>query len=458
MLRIAACLLCATLLPLAALADEEVVLAQASADLPPAGDAPADRPAAGPSPGSPLGSHGGEVITLEDAVSRAFSASPRLGQAAAAQAASRGTRLQAGLRVNPEIGVETQNFAGRGQYRGFNSAETFVGVSQLVELGGKRAARVGLAEQGVALAGFDSRAARLDLRRDVERAFVDVEAAQERVKLAAEQKSLAKEVYDTVRRRVSAAREPQIQQSKAGLTLSSAGIGVEQARMNLTAAREALAALWGGGDAAFTVDGADFFRVTKPPSLGSALEASRDNPDVARFDAEVSRSKAALELERANAVPDPRVAGGVRDFRNGGAQALVVNFSIPIPVANGNQGNIERARQEIVRSEAGRRTAELATGAELARSQAELEAAYLQAVSLRGEMLPGAKKAFALARQGYETGRFAYLEVLDAQRTLHDLRSQYLEALRAYHRGRADVARLTAPREPDEPQGVSRDE
>lgn len=457
MLQIAACLLWAAILPGAASADDEVVLARASADAPPAEASPADHPSIDAPSGDKPALPPGEKVTLEEALRKALSASPRLKEAAAAEAASRGGRLQAGMRVNPELGVETQNFAGRGQYRGIDSAETLVGVSQLIELGGKREARIGVAEQGVALAGFDAQAARLDLTRDVALAFADAEAAQERVELAGDQKRLAQQVLDTVRRRVDAAREPLIQQKKAEVTLTSAGIALEQARRNLVAAKNALSMLWGGADD-FAVDTRRFYAVAEPEPIASLQSATRGNPNVARYDAEISRSKAALELERANAVPDPRVGGGVRDFRNGRVQAFVVNLTIPIPVHNRNQGNIERARQDVVRSEAARQSAELAAGAELARAQAELEAAYAQAVSLKEANLPAAGRAFSLSRQGYEAGRFPYLDVLDAQRTLYELRSQYVEALRAYHRGRAQVARLTALRPSTEPAGVSHDE
>ena len=39
-------------------------------------------------------------------------------------------------------------------------------------------------------------------------------------------------------------------------------------------------------------------------------------------------------------------------------------------------------------------------------------------------------------------GKFGYLEVLDAQRTLFEVRSRYLEALARYHKLVADLERL----------------
>lgn len=57
-------------------------------------------------------------------------------------------------------------------------------------------------------------------------------------------------------------------------------------------------------------------------------------------------------------------------------------------------------------------------------------------------MLPGAKEAFDTLNEGYQEGRFSYLDVLDAQRTLIAARFQTVRALGAYHRSVAALERL----------------
>jgi outer membrane protein, heavy metal efflux system len=57
-------------------------------------------------------------------------------------------------------------------------------------------------------------------------------------------------------------------------------------------------------------------------------------------------------------------------------------------------------------------------------------------------VLPGAQRAFDAASEGYRQGKFGFLEVLDAQRTLFEARGRYLEALAAYHKAVAEVERL----------------
>jgi cobalt-zinc-cadmium efflux system outer membrane protein len=57
-------------------------------------------------------------------------------------------------------------------------------------------------------------------------------------------------------------------------------------------------------------------------------------------------------------------------------------------------------------------------------------------------VIPGAQSAFDAENEGYREGKFGYLDVLDAQRTLFDVKGQYIEALKGYHKAVATVERL----------------
>src|SRR3546814_11631596 len=61
-------------------------------------------------------------------------------------AAAEAGRTIAGLRPNPTVSTEVENIAGTGLYRGLRGAETTVGVSIPIELGGKRSARIAVAD------------------------------------------------------------------------------------------------------------------------------------------------------------------------------------------------------------------------------------------------------------------------------------------------------------------------
>lgn len=389
------------------------------------------------------------ALTLSTAVQIALTHSPRLQSAKAAQAASQGERQQAELWQNPEIEITAENLAGNGAYKGLGSAEITYGVSQPLEIGGKRSARTALAQYNVSLAEYDYQAVALDVVRETTVAFIEAVAAGEEAGLARQQQKLAAEMLKSVSERVNAAREPLIQKSKANVALATSRITLEKAERAQDAARKGLANLIGSQSDAFTLDTTAFYTVTSPQHSASLQEKLARTPDSARWRAAVSRSKAAMELEQANAVPNPRLSAGVRDFRDTGDKALVAGISIPFPAFGRNEGNIAKARAEISKSMSDQQAGELTLVSELERAVQGQRAAYVQATTLQKELLPEAEKAFSQARQGYSAGKFSYLEVLDAERTLAEARLQHIVALKEYHTQRANIDRLTASNLPE---------
>ena len=61
---------------------------------------------------------------------------------------------------------------------------------------------------------------------------------------------------------------------------------------------------------------------------------------------------------------------------------------------------------------------------------------------LRTDILPGALSAYEAASKGFELGKFSFLDVLDAQRTLFQAKTQYVRALAESHRSAADIDRI----------------
>lgn len=383
-------------------------------------------------------------LTLNAAIARALARSPRIQSFEAARQSTQGQRRQAGVWQNPEIGVQAENIAGQDDYRGFNSAEITYGVSQLVEIGGKRDARVAIADRSIDLADLDYQAARLDLVRDVTQAFAEAASAEEEVKIAQEQQNLAGDVLQSVTKRVDAAREPLIQKSKANVALATSRIALEKAQRDYDAALKILGNLMGEGVGVNRIDTGSFYEIKPPLEAADVKAAIERNPDITRWKQSIAKSEAEWELEKANAVPDPRINVGVRDFRNTDSKAFVVGVSIPLPILNSNQGNIAKAGAEVTKTKVDQKVSELSLGSEFVKALQAQQVAYAQATTLKDAVVPEAEHAFSLSRQGYTAGKFAYLEVLDAQRTLADARLQYVEALKEYHVQRANVERLTA--------------
>jgi cobalt-zinc-cadmium efflux system outer membrane protein len=61
---------------------------------------------------------------------------------------------------------------------------------------------------------------------------------------------------------------------------------------------------------------------------------------------------------------------------------------------------------------------------------------------VRDEILPGARSAYEAASTGFDYGKFGFLDVLDAQRTLLQAQSHYLTTLADAHRAQAAITRI----------------
>ena len=383
------------------------------------------------------------TITLRDAVHAALLRHPSLAVFSLEIRAREARALQAGLRPNPALSVDIEDIAGTGPQRGVDSAETTVSLSQLVELGGKRLRRREAALRERDLAWWDYETTRADVLADVTKAFVAVLGAQQRAALLEDLRRVAEESVRTVQRTVEAGAVSPVEIDRARVVLSRTMIDVTQLTRTLAAARLALAALWGGTRADFAAVAGDLDAVTAPGDY-SALSADIDkNPDLARWAAELAARDAVLALERSRRVPDVTLAAGVRRLNETDSGALVFGFTMPLLVFDRNQGAILEARRRMEKARAERDAVQVATRSALGRAYEDLAAAFERATTLRDQVIPQARAAYEGSLAAYRQGLFRNIEVLDAQRTLFELRGQYIEALAAYHVARADLERLS---------------
>jgi len=384
------------------------------------------------------------VVTLRDAVAAALVGNPELAAFSWEVRSLDARAVQAGLLPNPEILVELENLAGSGERAAFEQGETTVWLSQLIPLGGKRAKRQRVAELERDLSQWAYESARLGVLTDTTKAFIATLSAQRQLELLRELERLAADSVRTVRSLSAAGGASSVERTRAEVELSTVRLRRQRVEGDLAAARAALAASWGSGTQAFASVAGDLARVVPAPPLADLERRIHENPDVARWVTELERRSAALSLEQARRLPDPTLSLGGRRFGDNGDSALVFALSVPLPVFDRNQGNVLAAARDLSKTRAQRASAELSVRSMLRQRYAELVSAYRQAQTLRRETLPAAERTFSGAKEGHHKGLFRSLEVIDAQRTLFELRAQYVSVLATYHLARADVERLIA--------------
>jgi cobalt-zinc-cadmium efflux system outer membrane protein len=392
-------------------------------------------------------------VTLRDALAAALLDNRSLAPAVAAVHVREGQALQAGTRPNPELKLELENFGGSGANQALESAETTLRLSQLVELGGKRARRLAVAGLERDGAQWDYEARRANVLADTAKAFADVLALQERVALADELTQLAGLAAQAVDAQVRGGGAAPVEITRAQLAGAQAALQRADRARELATARLALAAQWGSSTADFTRARGRLDSLTPPPALAPLLSGIDRNPDLARWATELATREAAIDLERARAVPDITLGAGPRYLSDTDEVALVLEFWVPLPLFDRNQGAIAAAEAELAQSDAARRAAESAVRSALSRTHEAVGAAYDRAIALRDHLLPAAATLRAGVADAYRQGALRSLDVLDAQRTEFELRDEYLVALAAYQQALADLDRLAGT--PPEPTQVT---
>jgi cobalt-zinc-cadmium efflux system outer membrane protein len=351
--------------------------------------------------------------------------------------------LQAGLRPNPELGLEVEDFGGSGELRGFDGAETKLLLLQRIETASKRPKRRRAAELDAAVAGWEYEEARLAVFAEVVEAFAEVLAAQERVELTAELVRVSESSVEAVGRLVSAGATSPIERTRAEVEAAAARVDLAVGRRSLESARARLAATWGGLGARFERAEGDLGAVAEPPELDLVRGWLARNPELARWNQEIERREAVVELERARRIPDVTVGAGPRRLSEVDETAFAAELSLPIPLFDRNQGALAAARSDLRKAVHERRAAEAHLAAALESAYQELAARHEEVRELREEILPDAEEAFEGVRGGYLRGLFRNVDVLDAQRRLFELRLREIEALRGYHVAEAEIERIT---------------
>ncbi len=369
------------------------------------------------------------VITLRQALRLTLLQDPELAAANLDIRVAEARTLQAGVIPNPTFSVEEEDFAGTKVYHGTNEAQTTVTLSQLIELGGKRTARVRAARLGSALARWDYESRRLDVLAQTAQAFVAALAAQERIPLVEADRQLAADSLPAIDQRITAGAASPVERRRAEILVANFDVELRQARRDLAQARSRLAAQWGAVDARFSSVVGDLARRADFPALSTFAARLDAHPALARFQTEVEHRRASLALARTVAVPDVTLAPAYRHHNDPpAAEVAVVTAQVTLPLFDRNQGNIRAARLELAKAAPQREAVVLRLRTELQDAYTAVQAAREEIETLETRILPAARDTFGLIEQGYTAGKFSYLEVLDARRTLTTGRQQLLNA------------------------------
>ncbi|KIA76854.1 hypothetical protein DB43_HH00050 [Parachlamydia acanthamoebae] len=190
--------------------------------------------------------------------------------------------------------------------------------------------------------------------------------------------------------------------------------------------------------------GFNFYFIQAPQSLDAYLAYLHDHPEWIQAQLEQSASLQSVYLEKSLAIPDVTLSVGYKTIRDTHNQGMILGASLPIPVFNRNQGNIEKSRANLRKLEDSFMALQVLLENKSAAIHREFMRSYHESKRLKEGILEAALQAFKLSEEGYREGKFEYLDMLDSQRTLFEIEDHYVQALKNYHSKQAELRYLSS--------------
>lgn len=388
----------------------------------------------------PAAEAGPRSFVLSDLIQMTLDRNPRLAQANFAIDAAKGRAVQAGLYPNPTVRISDEELGDRTGPGGILTAPA---VTQEIVTGNKLGLSRAAAFREVDQASLALLGERYSRFTAVRQSYFDVLTLQRRTAILDELVKLAEQSVATTEKLLEA-------KQVARLDLLQLEIELERFRAERDATKQELPAAFRRLAANVGVSGLPETQVVGSLEISVPdydLEKARlyllaVHPDA--LSARVGVERAQLLLKRAEVEPIPNVTVGasyIRQFENR-SHDLGISMSVPVPVWNRNQGNIQTARAEI--GEAVQRVGRIENDLteRLATAFGPYASARQRADRYRTSILPKARETYQLSLKAYQGGQFEYLRVLQAQRSLGEANLEYVRSLGELWRSASEIAGL----------------
>jgi cobalt-zinc-cadmium efflux system outer membrane protein len=365
--------------------------------------------------------------------------SPRLIEGEANLQAAQGVARQSAALPNPTLSYESENFGGSNNFARNSPVQNTIRLSETVEIGGKRSARIAAEAANVQAVKAGYEEVRADFARDLATAYASCEVAGLRVQLFEEELARASEDLRAARLLVEAGRESDLRAIQAQAAVTNTQADLESARADLSEGLIKISTLAGTSQPYTEVRplllrGAD--RLTLP-----AEEIPPQAPALRTAEAERDAAARRLEVERKRPISDITVSLGSRRLAGLDATALVAGVSVPLPIFDRNRGAIAAQLSELH-----------AADARLTSVRLELQGNWRAAFALAraadwrlkasNESEAAAREAYRLGRIGYDAGRTPLIELLAIRRALSEAQFRSVEARLARVRAQITLSHL----------------
>jgi cobalt-zinc-cadmium efflux system outer membrane protein len=366
----------------------------------------------------------GGSMTLGQFEQLALSNNPTIAQASSNVDKAVGLLDQVGRSPNPTVGYFGSQIADAG------TDQHGLFVEQEFVRGNKLALNRQVMNRSLDAQMADVETQRIRVLTDVGTRFYAALAAQRQIDLTNSFMTLSMKSVQIAEQRKEALEGSQTELLQAQIQLNEVELSRQQAEFAFLGAFRDLAATAGTPDMQPTVLAGDLDLRTQAINWDDTYRGMLANsPELVAAHSRVQQAGANLNREQVQTIPNATVQLGAGVDNATGSGLLNIQLSSPIPVFNGNVGNISAARADYNRAVNEVLRIELSIKSRLAKVSQEFDISLATVRKMENEILPKAQDTLTLAETAYAKGEFDFLQVFIIRRTFFDSNLRYVRAL-----------------------------
>jgi cobalt-zinc-cadmium efflux system outer membrane protein len=373
------------------------------------------------------------AITLQEAVARTLANNLGIKAAIIDVDVEKARRNAGSLSMPYRLDAEIENIGGTDSVSGFDSSETTLQLSRVLELGDKRQYRTDLGDAQVELARTQVSVQELQLAAEVSRRYAALLRRQEQINLIAGSVAIGGRTLEIVQRRVAVGRASEAEQSSAAVALARTQLIGKRLQFELAAARVDLSTLWGSMHPDFVRVAGNIGSLPSLPNYPDLQARLANNPELRRIATNGRVLSARRQLAEARRRPDVELSAGVRHLAATDDVAMVFSFSMPFGSSGRAEPLINAADMEIAKLPVTRNDRLLNVQSALFGFYQTLLAMHGELDVLQIEIIPEAERAVQFYERGFELGSNSLLELTAAQERLLGVRGEAQNAAATFH-------------------------
>lgn len=369
-----------------------------------------------------------QTLTLSSAIARTLEDNPQLKVFSFREQALLGKQQTQALKPRYELDFEAENFTGTGDIGTFKSAEYTLSLSSILEMGGKRNARIGVAKSQLDQVEAKRKITALNLLSEVTRRYIDVIAAQERLLLANQATLLAEQTLQEVKKRSKTGVAPEAEVKRALVALEHAKLIASSEQQQLHYSKMALAMMWHETTPSFAQVEGDLYHFSADIDFDTLYNKVKNNPEILTYAAEERLRDAQLRLAKTESSANIKWSVGIKQIQDINDTALTAGFSMPLFAAKRNTGAIIAAQAKRDEVKVKKASTLLALRQQLYRAYANRKQAIFNVNSLRVNIIPTLESALDETKVAFQGGLYSYLDYLSVRQELLSAQRAMIES------------------------------